>query len=164
MDLATAVGHALGALSATAVLHAAFFVFSQKVAKRRTTEELESIGAQLGIPAGELTDPRHAQSMQQEALRRCSKELFRNRASDALGAMLRVLAWLVSASMIAIPLMAGVICWYDRTLDLTMLWAMPIIYAAYVMLASLVSFICLIMTGRTPGQAKMTRQTFGYTS
>ena len=162
MSILSAAGHIVGALSAVTVLHALFFAISRKVAARRAASELESIGAEMGIPPGELMNSEHDAAIRGAAMVRYSSELFRNRLSDVVGLMLTVAGWLSVVVQLGIPAGTAWYCWLNERIDLVALWLMPLAYLLYLLLVSIVSAACLVLTGRMPGQAKMTRRAFGY--
>lgn len=162
MSLLSAAGHLVGALSAVTVLHALFFVTARKVADRRAVSELESIGAQIGIPPDELMNSEHDAAIRGAAMVRYSSELFRNRLSDVVGLMLTVAGWLSAAVQLGITAGTAWYCWQNEAIDLMALWLMPLAYLLYLLFVATVSAVCLVITGRMPGQAKMTRRAFGY--
>lgn len=154
-----AIVHVVGALSLTSIfgLLAVFIGVSEQ--KRVQKRRLQDASIALGVPLSSVeNDESLIPRLIQYSSQRYSNEMLRNRVSDLCG-LLRS-AWGLLGGLLQVGAVAG-IGWYmytDGAQNAVVMWSV-LALAIFFWLSSVVfSFICLLLTGRYPGEAKMARK------
>lgn len=155
----TAAMHVFGALVVTVlfgIITAAIGSWEDGRIRRRRAQDA-SIA--LGVPVDAIeNDASVLPRLLQYASQRSSDELLRNRVSDLCG-LIRV-AWGWLGWIVEVGVLVGV-SWNMHTggaENAVLMWLMPIA-AVFFWLASIVfSLLCLLLTGRYPGEAKAARK------
>jgi hypothetical protein len=158
MSVILAVAHLGGSVFALLVLGGlAIWVgnWDTERVRRRRREELT---VSLGVPANDLEKPEMAGKLLQISGDRFSSELLRNRLSDLCGSLRTGWNWL--GSLVQIGVLFGV-AWNTITEgaeNAVYAWSVVPV-AIFFWLASLsFSFMCHLLTGRYPGEAKQGRK------
>lgn len=158
MELLIAIAHIVGAMMAVLVLGFITFLIASWEADRNRKHELEQASIKLGVSAGELDNEALIFKFLQLSPERFSSEFLRNRISDLCGVVRTLWSWL--GSLLQAVVLIGVV-WYTVTDNLqTAAYAwFSIAIALFFSIASVIfSLICLLLTGRYPGQAKQARK------
>jgi len=154
-----AIVHVVGALSVSfgfTLLILWVGVWEQKRARKR---RLQDASIALGVPATSLeTDDSLIPRIVQYSSQRFSAELLRNRLSDLCGALRT--AWGLLGTLLQVGVVAAVgwAMYVDGAQNAAYMWCMLAV-AVFFWLASVgFSLLCLVLTGRYPGEAKAARK------
>ncbi len=153
-----ATAHIVGALVALFVLSTLLFLFGAWLDKLRAQRVMEQASLDLGVPQSELMSPAFEQKLIRYFGARYSDDLLKNRISDLVGFLLGAFNWIVLLLELAV---LGFVVWFTFTEDqgnAIYAWLiLPISIAAFIV-ALCVHFVCKLLTGRYPGQAKHVRK------
>lgn len=152
-----AVGHVLGAIIALVAFGLAVLALGAWEVERNQKAAVQEASLALGIPSEQINDPSHAIKVIRFAADRCSSELFRNRISDLCGLVRTVWGWIGNAAQAVV---LGVVVWHstsDPSVAVYAWWIVAI--AVFFWITSIAfSWICKLITGRYPGQARQGRK------
>ena len=126
----------------------------ERVRKRR----LQDLGIALGVPVTSLENEELTPRLMEYLSRRYSSELLRNRLADLCG-MVRF-AWGALAHIVQFIAIA-VVGWqmYDSGLDMAIaMWSVPALALFFWVMSAAFSLVCLLFTGRYPGEPKEARK------
>ncbi len=158
MNVIIAVSHILGALIALFAFESAVLALSAWELKRNKKIAEEEISLALGIPAERLSDVENVSEVFKFNANRFSPDLFRNRLSDMCGWVQLVWGWL--ARILGVGVFLGVI-WYsftDSAQNAIYVWWVIAIAFFFSITSVVFGFICKLVTGRFPGQARQARK------
>ncbi|QDQ25301.1 hypothetical protein FNU76_02435 [Chitinimonas arctica] len=153
-----ALAHIVGAIVVLIAFSVGVMMFATWVGERNRKAVLEEISLALGIPAEELDGAEHVSKLLQFGAERLSSELLRNRISDMCGWIQTAWGWL--GPLLQVGVVLGVI-WATIAVDVAngvnAWWIVGL--ALFFWIASLLfGFACKLLTGRVPGQARLTRK------
>src|SRR5262249_26064052 len=117
----------------------------------------DELALKLRVPVTELEKEELIPKIVEVQAERFSNDLLRNRLSDFCGVIRTIWGWL--GSLLQIGVLLAVI-WYtfsDRSAAV-FAWSIVGIGLFFSITAILFSFLCLLLTGRYPGQAKAARK------
>lgn len=152
-----ATAHIGGAIVATFVLGLFLSRGITALQAMRTRRWLGEAALTLGVPVEELEAPTHFDALVKYSHARFTNELLRNRLSDFLGQTLRVSGWfgmLLQAALIAWVIYATVT---ESVSNAPYAWFALVLEVLFDAVALVVGFLCRLLTGRDPGQAKRAR-------
>lgn len=152
-----AVFNILGALLVTSAFWNFLLFISRWKINRNKKSESQYFATKLGVAVEDLGDVNLNSKILELASERFSIDHLSNRLSDLCGAF--QVAWVWLGFSIQIIILLGVI-WLTFTDSLTNsinAWWIVIVGVFFWIISALFSFICHILTGRYPGQAKKSR-------
>jgi hypothetical protein len=153
--------HVVGALAATIALGMLALVLGAWERGRLQKRRLQDASIALGVPLASLEqeeDEDLIPRLIQYSSQRYSGELLRNRVSDLCGLLQTVWGWLSTFLQIGIVVGVGWLIFSDGAQSAVVMW-LVLAVALFFWLASIAfSFVCLLLTGRYPGEAKMARK------
>jgi ABC-type multidrug transport system fused ATPase/permease subunit len=158
IDILIAAVHRLGSIITVLVLYFAIFLFDQWRSVRYQKRIDKEDSFTLGIRLENIEKEENAQKLLELYADKFSSDLLRNRISDFCG--LIHLAW----GLLAFIVQTGVVitvCWYmiTKTTDAAVLaWSILGMLILVCLITWSLSFVCLILTGRFPGEAKSKRK------
>jgi hypothetical protein len=150
------VGGALGATFAFGVLCIVLGAWEQeRVQKRR----YQDASIALGVPVASLeNDEALIPRLIEYSSQRYSSELLRNRLSDFCGPLQTAWSWL--STLVQVGIVAGVAwsMYTEGAKNAVAMWSVLAAAIFFWVVSVGFSFACLLLTGRYPGEAKMTRK------
>lgn len=154
-----AVLHVVGALGLTTAFGLLTIAIGAWEEERVRKRRLQDAAIALGVPVAAVeNDTSLIPDLIQYASRRSSDELLRNRLSDLSGLVRTGWGWLGALLQVAI---VGGVCWLmytEGSQGAPAMW-LVLLAAIFFWLTSVAfSFICLLLTGRYPGEAKSARK------
>ena len=154
----TAAAHIVGAILALFALGALLLFIGVKEGEWNKRRLLQELATRLGVPVQALDEERYADQIVKFTSERTSSELFRNRLSDLLG-WVRTLWNLLGALLQVFALGAAV--WLsvtENSSNAVVAWFAPGIALVFWIVAVVFSLVCLVLTGRFPGEARAGRK------
>lgn len=158
MDLLIAIGHIAGSLVMLLVLGFVTALIGSWEVERNSKRFQEEISIELGIPVDKLGEEAALPQVVRHSSERFSNELLRNRLSDLCGVVRTAWGWV--GSIVQVCVLSGTV-WYAFTDDLEIAayaWFMLPIALFFYIVSVVFSFLCVLLTGRFPGQAKLARK------
>lgn len=151
-------GHVVGALLALGVLTG----FTGWV-HRMVNAGIENSGKVraskiTGIPISELENPVNQDILNNYIMKRSNAKLIANRVADLCGTLLSVFL-LLSAVLQALIIIAGIYLSIRHSENAAIAWLAVLMALATWIISLLVTFLCRMFTGRSPGQARVMRRT-----
>lgn len=153
-----AIAHIAGSILATIAIWVVVFLLDAWHRQRNSKLPLQELSTRSGIAFDELCDEKHIAQTVEFLSDRFSNERFGNRLSDLCGCLLVAWGWL--GSLLQIGILVGVV-WSTATESLNdamYAWSIPATAIFFCVAAALCSFLCRLLTGRFPGQAKASRK------
>lgn len=150
--------HVLGALAVSFALGVLTIVIAAWEQKRVSKRRLQDVGIALGVPVTSLENEEHTPRLMEYMSRRYSSDLFRNRLADLCG-MVRF-AWGALAHIVQFIAIA-VVGWqmYDSGAEMAVaMWSVPALALFFWVMSAAFSLVCLLFTGRYPGEPKEARK------
>lgn len=158
MTVIIAVAHVLGAIIAGAAFGVAILALSEWELNRNEKVDAEEISIALGIPVESLDNTEHVNKVIRFAAAKFSSDLFRNRLSDLCGWI--QIGWLWVGMLLQTGVLIGVI-WYSFTgsaQNAVHAWWVVGIAIFFCITSVAFGFVCKLVTGRFPGQARKARK------
>ena len=158
MDLLFAVGHIAGSLVVGLVVGISVFVFATWMGDRIQKQELEEAASKLGVTVADLNNEEVVPKLIRLSSERFSSELLRNRLSDLCSVIQVVWKWLGTLTQAAVLV---AVIWYtftESTKIAVYAWFLVGIGLFFSISQMLFWFLCRLLTGRYPGQAKGARK------
>jgi len=154
----TAIAHIVGAILATVALSVIAFLIGMWQRERFSKSTLQEIATRLGIPVDDLNDEKHVSKAVEFMSERFSNDRFSNRLSDLCGWLQASWGWL--GALLQLGLLVGVI-WVTVTDSLeNAIYAWGVVAEGLFFwgMGALFGFLCRLLTGRFPGQARQVRK------
>lgn len=158
MDMLIAVGHLVGSVVAWVLLGVIIFAGSAWFDERRRASLLAEAAIHLGTSVSELEAGAKAAEFTKWTADRHSSELLRNRISDALGVIRAIWDWIGLAAVLATLVGVGWIAFTDDLSNAVNAWWILPIYTFFVVTNTVYCLLCIVLTGRIPGQARAVRK------
>lgn len=158
MSVIIAVAHILGAIIALFAFESAVLALSAWELKRNQKAAAEEISIALGIPVESLGNTENASRVVRFNAERFSSDLFRNRLSDLCGWVQLAWGWL--GRIFQVGVFFGAI-WYsftDSVQNAIYVWWVVAIALIFSVTSVVFGFVCKLVTGRFPGQARQARK------
>jgi hypothetical protein len=154
-----AIVHVVGALGVSFAFGLLVLFIGAWEQKRVQKRRLQDASIALGVPAASLdTDESLIPRLIQYSSQRFSGELLRNRLSDLCGALRTAWGWLSTLLQVGIVVAVGWAMFADGAQNAAYMW-LVLAVAVFFWLASVAfSLLCLVLTGRYPGEAKAARK------
>lgn len=150
--------HIVGAVIALILMSTLLYVFAAWIDKSYSRRVMQQASIDLALPISDLSSPAFERDLIRYFGAKYSHDLLKNRLSDLLGAMLTAYTWVASLVQIVF---IGFVIWFTLTDDqgnAVYAWfVLPISLIAFV-LALGVHYLCVLLTGRFPGQANQGRK------
>lgn len=154
-----AIVHVVGALVAS--LAFGFFVlFIQEWEKKRVKRRrMQDASLATGVPVAILeTDDSQVPRLIEHWSHRYSSELLSNRLSDLCGALRTAWGWLSSLVQGGVIVTVAWMMLTEGAENAAGMWLVPVVGAMFWLASIAFSFMCLVLTGRYPGEAKAARK------
>lgn len=161
MNALIAFAHIVGAVIVLFAFGMGYLLFANWVDENNRKATAQEASLALGIPVNEFEAAEHQERIIRFAAERFSSELLRNRLSDLCGWFRAGWDWL--SNLLQAGVLLGVI-WYTVTDDLSnsvYAWSIVAIAVFFSISSLLFSLVCKVLTGRYPGQARITRKMLG---
>lgn len=158
MDWLIALAHIVGAAIAVFGLSFLAVLLAAWETERVRQREMEQTAIKLSVAPNQLGNEELAPRLVQLASERFSDDLLTNRISDLCGIIRRGWGWL--GLLLQIGTFIGVI-WYTITEgsnNAVVAWFVVAIALFFWFCSVVFSFLCRLLTGRYPGQAKEARK------
>lgn len=156
-----AVLHILGSIVALIVIGFAAILVAGWMQTGMEERHKTELSLNLGIPIDELEDDSHSREIIKYSAEKFSEEHFVNRFSDLCGTVVTIWGWFSSICQIGI---LGTVIWFtvkDGTDNAIYSWLLVALALVMGIIQSAFSFLCKLITGRFPGQAKRVRKFIG---
>ncbi len=153
-----AIGHIIGSIVVTLAFGVVVLAISGWTLEKAEKQRREEIAMKLGVATQDLENEELGSKILELASERYSSELLSNRLSDLCGYIRRMWDWL--GSLIQIGIFIGV-CWFTFTDNITITayaWFIPSTAVVFWLCSVLFTFVCRLVTGRYPGEAKQARK------
>lgn len=154
-----AIIHVVGALGASFAFGILTLVIGAWELERVQKRRLQDASIALGVSIAAIeSDEELVPSLIQYSSKRYSGELLRNRFSDLCGLLRTVWGWL--STIVQVGIVAGVSwsIYTDGAESAPIMWSV-LAASIFFWLASVAfSFMCLLLTGRYPSEAKLARR------
>lgn len=153
-----AIAHIFGAVIVTTALAVVKMFTALRLEKRAGLVETQNLSIQLGIPIDDMGDAANENLILDAMSKRFSSDLLSNRLSDLCGLLLSAWAWG------GLLLQTGVfitVIWRTAavsTENVEFVWLLTAISLLLWISSAIFSFVCRLLTGRYPGQAKLARK------
>jgi len=158
MSILIAALHIIGSFIAQIAFGYVYALISQWELARNAKKAYEETSIALGIPVDRLDDPENATKVVLHNSARFSSDRFQNRMSDLCGWIRD--GWMVLGLIVQI-VTAGTVLWYTFTESASNAvyawWILGIAIFFWVVAVSF-AFLCKLLTGRYPGQARLARK------
>jgi len=154
----TAIAHIVGAILATGALGVTALLIGMWHRERFNKSTLQEIATRLGIPVDDFNDEKHIAKAVEFMSERFSTDRFSNRLSDLCGWLQSSWSWL--GALLQLGLLVGVI-WLTVTDSLEnaiYAWGVVAEGLFFWVTGALFAFLCRLLTGRYPGQARQVRK------
>jgi hypothetical protein len=158
MNLLIAIGHIAGAFFVLSLFEFGILWLSAYQSQKKQKLLLIEISSSLGVEIDDLNNEKLSPKVTGFLLERFSNEVFRNRLSDFFGSILTT--WQGLGTVLYIIVFAYVV-WTTLTEDFSnaiYAWLVIPIAIFFWLVSFLYSFLCWLITGRYPGQAKKIRK------
>jgi hypothetical protein len=156
--MVTAIAHIVGAILATVALGMITLLIGMRHREKFSRTTLQEIATRLGIPVTDLDDEKHISKTVEFMSERFSNDRFSNRLSDLCGWL--QISWFWLGALLQLGLLVGVI-WITVTDSLDnaiYVWGVVAEGLFFWVTGALFTFVCRLLTGRYPGQAKQVRK------
>jgi hypothetical protein len=153
-----AIAHIVGSILAVLIIGLIFVFIASWEAERNQKHLLEDVSAKLGVVVDDLNNEELAPRILQFSSERFSSELLKNRLSDLCGVVRTLWGWL--GWLLQIASLIGVV-WFTITENLdnaVNAWFVVGIMLFFSVASIAFSFVCRLLTGRYPGEAKQARK------
>ena len=153
-----AIGHILGSIIATLVFGVIVLAISGWILEKVEKQRREEMAMKLGIAIQDLENEELGSKILELASERYGSDLLSNRLSDLCGYIRTMWDWL--GSLIQIGTFFGV-CWFtftDNISNAAYAWFIPLTAVVFWLCSVLFTFVCRLVTGRYPGEAKQARK------
>lgn len=157
MTTSLAIVHLLGALIALELLGLGLIRVAQWSDEKNRARAMQDLARALNISPAEIENPIHSARIVQFLSARFDAALLDNRLSDLLGTM--QVYWKWAGYLLQYGFLVLVI-WHSLTQDKGLsvyAWLVLVIALGVWAFSLLVSWLCLLTTGRYPAQARRTR-------
>ncbi|MFZ3018408.1 MAG: hypothetical protein WA056_08145 [Gallionella sp.] len=158
MSVLIAIGHIFGAIIVLIAFGAGTLILADWQSEGNQKVAQQEISLALGIPVDHLDNQEHQEKIIHFAAERYSSELFRNRLSDLCGWIQTGWGWL--SNLLQVGILLGVI-WYtltDGPSNSVYAWWVVGVAIFFWMFSMIFGYVCKLLTGRFPGQAKQVRK------
>lgn len=151
--------HVVGALGVTlafGILALVLGTWEQGLVQKR---RLQDASLALGVPLSSLeNDEGLIPRLLQYSSQRYSSELLRNRFSDLCGPLRTVWGWLGNLVQVGIVISVSWSMYAEGAQNAVFMWSVLAVAIFFWVASVAFSYSCLLLTGRFPGEAKMTRK------
>lgn len=157
--MAMAILHVVGALGMSFVFGIVVLLIGTWEQERIQRRRLQDASIALGVPVASLeNDEKLISRLIQYSSQRYSGELLRNRVSDLCGPLRTAWGWLSTLVQVVIVGGVGWSMYTEGAQSAVFMWSV-LAASIFFWLASVAfSFVCLLLTGRYPGEAKLARK------
>jgi len=154
-----AIVHVVGALGLSAAFGLLVLFLAAWEQKRVQKRRLQDASIALGVPAALLeTDDSLIPQLIQYSSQRFSGELLSNRLADLCGALRTGWGWLGALLQVGIIVGVGWAMFEEGAKNAAGMWLVLGVAVFFWVASVAFSLICLVLTGRYPGEAKATRK------
>lgn len=153
-----ALVHIVGALALAGCLYYSTLILGSKWAERVERRTYDDFSIALGVPVSALKRGKHAAEFVGHLSERYSNDLLSNRLSDLWDTALLVYDLLCHLVLVVA---AGALLWaiaVDGREWAKGMWAVPAVFVAFKCLEAVMTAMCMALTGRYPGEAKLWRK------
>jgi hypothetical protein len=157
MTTTLAVVHIAGALIALEILGLGLIRFAQWSDEQSRARAMQDLSRALDIPVADIENPAHSARIVEFLSSRFAPDVLDNRLSDLLGTMLVYWKWagyLLQYGFLVVVLWQAMT--HDRAVSVYA-WLVLAMSLGVWAFSLLLSWLCLLTTGRYPGQARRTR-------
>ena len=158
MNVLLAFAHISGALITLGVLSMVGSSLSARREERTKKDVFEHAAMSLGIRAEEVKQPENWPQVLQRIAERFSSDKFQNRLSDVCGSVLTPLDWCFVVSSLLLLVFVVWQSFSEGPSAAINAWWAPVIFIAGWLTDVVVSSVCWLLTGRSPGRASAVRQ------
>lgn len=154
-----AIVHVVGALGLTFAFGLLVLVLGAWEQERVQKRRLQDASIALGVPLASLeNDVELFSRIIQYSSQRYSSELLRNRVSDLCGPLRTAWGWL--STLVQVGIVAGVSwsMYTEGAQSAVLMWSVLAVSIFFWLASVVFSYACLLLTGRFPGEAKMSRK------
>ena len=158
MEIFIAILHILGSVIVLVLISIAAALAGLKAQESMEEKHKTELSLNLGIPIDELESELYSSNIIKYTAEKFSDERFANRLSDLCGVLVTCWGWVNSIIQIGI---LGSVIWYtikDGTENAVYSWLLVLLALILGIIQSLFSYLCKLVTGRLPGQAKRSRK------
>jgi hypothetical protein len=157
MTTSLALVHLIGALMALEVLGLGLIRFAHWSDERSRAQAMQDLSRALHVPLSDIEKPEHSARIVAFLSERFAPDVLDNRLSDLMGTM--QVYWKWAGYLLQYGFLV-VVMWQAMTQDKALsvyAWLVLVIALGVWAFSLLVSWLCLLTTGRYPGQARRTR-------
>lgn len=157
--MAMAILHVVGALGMSFAFGILVLVIGTWEQERVQRRRLQDASIALGVPLASLeNDEELIPRLIQYSSQRYSSELLRNRVSDLCGPLRTAWGWL--STLVQVGIVAGVSwsMYTEGAQSAVLMWSVLAVSIFFWLASVVFSYACLLLTGRFPGEAKMSRK------
>ncbi|MFO9331967.1 tetratricopeptide repeat protein [Legionella pneumophila serogroup 1] len=158
MNLLIAIGHIAGAFCVLSLFEYGMLWLSAYQSQNKQKLLLVEVSSSLGVEIDDLYKKELSPKVTDFLLERFSNEIFRNRLSDFFGSILTIWQGLGTILYIIVFAYVVLITLTDDLSNAIYAWLIIPIAIFFWLISILYSFLCWIITGRYPGQAKKVRK------
>jgi len=158
MEILIAVGHFVGVVIVWMLVGTCITFIGAKQLQNAIEAQESEFALRLGIPIDEIRDDKWAPKLMKALDERFTDELLTNRISDLCGTIVSISGGLVSLIMVLTFLGVGALTIMEDLSSAVFVWAVIGIQIIWLLAYIVFSYLCKILTGRYPGQAKNARK------
>lgn len=154
-----AIVHVIGALGVSFALGLLLLFIGAWEQDRSRKRRLQDASIALSVPAASLeTDDSLTPRLIQYSSQRFSSELLRNRLSDLCGTLQTAWGWLSNLLQVGIVVAVAWAMFADGAQNAVYMWLVPAVAVLFWLASVAFSLLCVVLTGRYPGEAKAARK------
>jgi hypothetical protein len=154
----TALAHLLGAIIFLLCFYAAALYLRIRQTERGKMRILNEVALKIGLPIASFSEDAIRPKVMQFAADRWSNELMKNRFSDLCGVVLTGWGWLGLTLQIGMLSWALWLTFFESYRQAPTIWFALAIAVFFWGIGFVFSFLCFVLTGRHPGEARQARK------
>lgn len=153
-----AIGHIVGAFFVTVLIMLGIAMFSDWDQDRRERLRNEELASRLGVSVGRVYTDEIRPKLIEILSQRYSSDLFSNRLSDIASVLILACAGFGLLLTIGIGLFVLWRTVFENRGEAGLIWTVPALIFFFSLAFFIVEYVCRLLTGRYPGEAKCERK------
>ena len=158
VDVFIAIAHLGGSVVVDMLVSTLLVFLSMKISKGHQERIKERVGLEFAAPFSQLDEAGWTDEMRAFYSKRYDNDLIANRLSDFFGLLTTFWGW---TTLVIQILIWGATAWFTFSNDLSnaaFAWFIIAVVIISWLITELISFVCRLLTGRNPGEAKRMRK------
>jgi hypothetical protein len=158
METFAAIAHILGAIVSLILLGLVEVLIGSWESTKNEQRAIEEVALALGVGIEEVKDEVFAPKVLRYSSQKYSSELFVNRFSDFCGVVRTIWGWFSNFLQVVILLLVIWTSFPEDYANAVYAWVILVVAIASYIVSIVFSYLCKLLTGRFPGEAKQARK------